>query len=130
MSVDNVDVDEYLAIIGLRPKGTRGRLSEICKQAVEIAIEVGMTFSNWDQVNRCIVREVAPSRKAKTPVASTPEKPQVVRGANAMKIIDADGVETILDVHYKCGKAISYCRCRVVDAPAYYGDVKVELVIV
>lgn len=132
MSVENVNVDAYLEIIGLRPKGTRGRLSKDCKEAVEMAIAAGMTFSNWDADNRCIIRETPKPKekkhKDKGPMAAPPEKPQVIRGANAMRVTDEDGVETILDVHPRCGKAISYCRCRVVDAPAYYGNAKVELI--
>lgn len=128
MALENVDVDEYLAIIGLRPKGTRGRLSEDCKYAVEVALDAGMTFRNWDSGGRSIVRSESAS-KPKGQQASTPEKNEVIRGANAMRIIDADGTESVLDMHPRCGKAISHCRCKVVDAPAYYGNAKVELII-
>jgi hypothetical protein len=134
MSFENVNVDEYLSIIGLRAKGTRGRLSEDCKTAVEMAIEAGMTFANWDKEGRSIVREKPEPkvRKAKPgPVkAEVPVKSAVVRGANAMRVTDEDGQQTVLDFHYKCGKAIAYCRCRVVDAPAYYGEAKVELITI
>lgn len=130
----NVDVDDYLAMIGYRAKGTRGRLSERCKLAIETGIQAGMTFKNWDSENRKIVREklttstAKPKREKSSVKAQEPEHFTIVRGANAMKITDSDGNETVLDYHPSCGKPVNQCRCRVVDAPSYYIDAKVELI--
>lgn len=135
MALENVSVDDYLDMIGFRPKGTRGRLSEDCKQAVEMALAAGMTFCNWDADKRMIVREKAapkPRAEKKKSVMSAPEvkSEPVVRGANTIQILDEDGVVSNFQTHsWGCGKAISRCTCRNIGSPAYLRAKKVELVI-
>lgn len=134
MALVNIDVDVYLEKLGLRTKGTRGRLSEDCKVAVEIAIEAGMTFINWDNESRKIIR-AKPEPKTKKERSSGVYAPAplsedwVLRGADTIRITDEEGVVSNFQTHsWGCGKAISRCSCKDIGAPKYIVAKKVELV--
>lgn len=119
-------VQEYLIAIGLRQKNQRGRLSDKCIRMVDLAIEAGYEFSNWDSEQKRVVKVQAP----KAPAAPKPSqnKYQPQRGATKMVVVSQDGTVTTLEQHPRCGKSISFCTCKQVDAPAWLKPVEVKLV--
>lgn len=132
----NLDARKFLVDAGLREPGQRGRLSEKCKQTIDIAIAAGLTFSNWDEEKRTIIKVATEKKPRKTRDKSlvTAEKPKIdlgiVRGANAIRVTGRDGATHILDVHHACSRPINRCTCKPLHVQPWLQAEKIEFITI
>lgn len=120
-------VREFLIDWGLMNEGARGRLTQHQKNAMRVAVEVGVKFIDWDIETQSIIKTPS-ARKIPKGQCADEIKPFVERGANQIHITSKDGSTTVIDHHPRCGKPLRFCTCKVVDVPEYYNAEKVLLV--
>lgn len=138
--IQNADVVEYLKAFGFRREGQRGKFNRECLLAIEVAIEAGATFKNWDADTRRMIKIPKTNQKRKRKInrstsVMTAQKPVIkesapVRGATKVKFIEDNGMETLFDMHsWGCGSKISHCRCKEIGSPRYISPAKTEFVL-